>query len=150
TWSLAFPECGTPYGQDDLQSVVDAIDWFDRVGKMALGMKDLYVAGYSTGGTLSVLVNPPRTGAAAAAISGLTEPESIEDLWGLFKWVTGIYPLNLGACQMRQTIDFYGPPGDPRWGALDSVAHFNELRSPMILLQGTKDQLFSINNERDL
>jgi dienelactone hydrolase len=150
TWSLAYPECGTAYGQDDLQAVVDAIDWLDRVGQSTLGFHRIYVAGYSTGGTLSILANRQRSLCAAASISGLTEPESIETLWGLFKWITGIYPVNLGACQMRQTLEFYGPPGAEGWRWLDSVSHFSELKNPMIVLHGTEDPLFSVANASHL
>src|SRR5262245_37747648 len=57
TWALAYPECGTAYGQDDLQSVIDAIDWLDRAGRSTLGLQRVYLAGYSTGGTLTILAN---------------------------------------------------------------------------------------------
>ncbi len=150
TWSLAYQECGTPYGQRDLEDVVEAIDWLEQSGNHTLGNQYIYVAGYSTGGTLSILTNRRRQVSAAASVSGLTEPESIETLWGLLNWITGSYPLNLGACQMFETLNYYGPPGAAGWSALDTVSHFDELKSPMLLVHGTADTLFSVNNARDL
>jgi hypothetical protein len=71
-------------------------------------------------------------------------------LWALFKWITGIYPANQGACQMRETLDFYGPPGSQGWGWLDTVSHIHELRSPMLVIHGLDDTLFLPSNAFDL
>lgn len=150
TWSLAYRECGTPYGQGDLQDVLDAIDWVEQVGYTTLDVKHLYVAGYSTGGTLAILANRNRTLSAVAGLSGLTEPQSLETLRTLFLWLTGNYPFNMAACQMRQTLEFYGPPGAAGWAYLDTVSNVAQLRSPMLVIHGTEDGLFSPRNAYNL
>jgi alpha/beta superfamily hydrolase len=150
TWSLAMRECGTAYGQGDLVDAAEAIDWLNRSGKTILGVNRIYVAGYSRGASVATLLNRERRVTAVVSIGGLAEPNQLEQNWFLYRLAGSLYPRNTGLCQLFSTLDFYGPPGAAAWEALDTVANVSELISPMLLIHGTNDQIYSVDNTRDL
>ncbi|HOQ84919.1 MAG TPA: prolyl oligopeptidase family serine peptidase [Phycisphaerae bacterium] len=146
TFSLDFRECGTPYGQGDLEDLVQVIDWLDAGGKQVLGVERVYTLGYSVGGTSVILANRQRRVTAAASIGGVTHSAEYQNSWLAFSLAGLLYPDNQGLCQLRETMAAYGPPGSPGWSLFDTVAQIHELTSPMIVVQGTEDQIYSIRN----
>jgi dienelactone hydrolase len=146
TLTLDFRECGTAYGQGDLEDLLTAIDWLQGAGRNIAGADRLYTVGYSVGATIAILANRQRQITAVASICGLTSPRHVEDLWSYYQLAYSIYPRNQGICQIGVTVDTYGLPWSPGWDVLDTVGHITELRSPMIAFQGTNDQIFSSDN----
>lgn len=150
TFSLDYQECGSAYGQADVADLIAVIDWLDGGGKTTLGVERVYTLGYSTGATVAILANRQRRIAAAIAISGITEPVQLQQWGWIYALAAGFYPNNEGLCQIDTTLNTYGPPWSPAWDALNTVAHVGELKSPMLVIQGTNDQIFSITNTEDL
>lgn len=150
TLSLDFRECGAAYGQEDTADLVTVIDWLVGGGSTVLGVKNVYVVGYSVGATAAIVANRQRKVAAIASISGLTEPLQLQQLWVLFALAASIYPNNEGLCQVKSTLSTYGLPWSHHWDILDTVRHVDELKSPMLIIQGTQDQLFNISNAKHL
>lgn len=146
TWSLAYPQCGTPYGRDDLAYVLRAIDWARQDGADVLGVRRVFVLGYSTGGTLAYLVARQRALEAVAVLSGASRPEQFYDSWGLYRLLALLFPDNEGMCQAGMTLAAYGPPGSPAWDALDTVGHLAELQSPLIVVHGLRDVVYPAEN----
>jgi pimeloyl-ACP methyl ester carboxylesterase len=143
TWSLMVRECGSPYGQGDLEDLITAIDWLDAVGRDTLDVDKVYVLGYSVGGTQALLLNRFRHVDGIIEVSGLVTPENIQRDYLLFYLAGAVYPLNLGVCQMFDTVQYYGLPGSPAWVYLDTVAHIEALRNPMLAIHGVEDRLFA-------
>jgi len=150
TFSLDFRECGTPYGQGDLEDLLDVLEFLEQRGKALLGVDRVYTMGYSVGATLAMLANRQRPIAAVAAIAGVTEPRQFERSWDLYHLVARLYGHNQGLCQLGTTLAAYGPPGSPAWQMFNTVQQVAELTSPMIVVQGTLDQIYSIDNARNL
>jgi fermentation-respiration switch protein FrsA (DUF1100 family) len=150
TLSLDFQECGTAYGQGDTADVVQAIDWLNGPGKAVLGTTGIYLVGYSVGATAAIVANRQRQVTAVASISGITEPQSLQGAWFLYYLAGSLYPNNEGLCQVGSTLAVYGLPGWPGWDTLNTVARVNELQSPMLVIQGTSDQLFPVSNAQNL
>ena len=150
TWSLAVRECGTAYGQDDLADVFEAIDWLDRDGKEVLGVERVYIVGYSTGGTLATLANRQRASTAVVALGALTQGDQFDELFDLYQWLGALFPQNEGLCQLRSTLEIYGPPGAPGWENLNTVDHLEELRNPQLFVHAVDDFVFSVDNARNL
>jgi len=150
TLALDFQECGTAYGQGDTADVVQAIDWLNGPGQSVIGTQNIYLVGYSVGATAAIITNRQRHVTAVAAISGITEPQQLQQNWLLYNLPVSWYPNNLGMCQLGTTLATYGPPWSPGWDVLNTVAHIDELISPMIVIQGTKDNIFTIDNARHL
>ncbi|MCZ6766274.1 MAG: alpha/beta fold hydrolase [bacterium] len=146
TWSLALRECGTAYGQGDLRDAEEALDWLERNGKTLLGVQRVYVIGYSSGATVATLLNRTRDVDALVSIAGLTEPDQLEANWALYSLLRSLFPLNEGLCQPGSTLDFYGSPGSPLWDELDTVNRVEELRNPELLVHGTQDVIFFVEN----
>ena len=150
TWSLVVRECGTPYGQGDLADLVTVVDWLNRVGNRILGVDRVYVVGYSSGATLTILLNRKRTVSGIVGIAGITEPKQFQSSWLLYRSIVALFPRNTGLCQLRSTLDFYGQPSSPAWDALDSVHHVQEIQSPMLLIHGARDFVFKADNLQSL
>jgi len=150
TLSLNFPECGTAYGHEDLDHLLELIDWLEAGGKEVLGVRRIYMLGYSVGATSALLANRRRQVAAIAAIGGVTEPEQLERSWALYYLLSQLYPDNEGLCHLGTTLAAYGLPGSAAWQRFDTVGHVHELKSPMLVIQGTEDQVYSIENARHL
>jgi pimeloyl-ACP methyl ester carboxylesterase len=150
TLSLDLPECGTAYGQEDVACLVQLIDWLDAGGRQALGVDRVYVLGYSVGATCTLLANRQRTVTAVTVLSPVTEPEQFEVPWLLYYLASELYPNNEGLCQLGSTLAFYGLPGSAGWQIFDTVGHVAELQSPMLVIQGTEDQIYSIENAQHL
>ncbi|TWT39942.1 Alpha/beta hydrolase family protein [Phycisphaerae bacterium RAS1] len=136
TWCLALTECGSAFGDADLREAVAVVDWLHEEGGRLLGVDHVYVAGYSSGATVALLLNSMRHVTAVAAISPMCEPAQWQRHWSLYHFIADLYPRNEGMCQLRDTLEFYGPPGSPRWAALDSVAKIDQLHRPMLMVQG--------------
>lgn len=148
--SLDFHECGGAYGREDTADLIAAIDWLDNGGKEALGVERVYTLGYSVGATMAIVANRQRQVTAAACIGGITRPKQLQDWWLLFQFAANFYPDNIGLCQVRSTLQIYGSPWSPDWEALNTVGHIEELKSPMMIIQGSKDQVFDFANALDL
>lgn len=146
TFALDFQECGTAYGQAEVEDLVAFIDWLDANGKEILEVDRVYTYGYSVGATAAILANRQRAIAGVASISGLTQPDQFEEAWSLYYVAALIYSTNEGLCQLGTTLTTYGPPGSPGWAALDTVSQLHELKSPMLVVQGTEDQIYSSQN----
>lgn len=149
-WTLVRRECGTPYGGDDVLDVIEALDWLEREGQEWLGVERVYLYGYSTGATQANLANRQRQVTAIVSISGLTRPNQFEEFWGLYQLIAAMFPRNTGICQLRTTLEVYGPPGAPGWEALNTVDHLDELLSPMLLVQSSADPIYFNHNLREL
>jgi len=150
TWSVALPECGVPYGGDDLADLIEVIDWLDAGGREYLGVQRVYVVGYSTGATLVNLLNPEREVTAIVSLAGLTSGVQLERFRSLYGLMTTVFPLSTGFCQLRSTLAAYGPPGDERWQALNVIDRLEEFRSPTLFVHGTADIVFVVENTRAL
>jgi len=146
TWALAGEECGTPYGERDKDAVVATADWLDREGKVILGVDRVYVVGYSSGGTAAAVANRYRKVDAVSTVSALMEPYSISNRWDFWRFLSAAYPNNLGACQMLTTLNAYGGSSSPGWDVLNTVAHIEELKSPMLVFHGDSDPIFETSN----
>ncbi len=150
TWVLMLPECGVPYGGQGVDDVVEVIDWLEGGGKDVLGVERIYVLGYSTGGTIANLVNLRRSVTASVSVSGLTQPDQFREDRRLFEFVAGLFPNNEGMCQLQATLDAYGAADSPGWDALDVVSRVDELQNPMLVIHGTEDFVYSLDNARNL
>ena len=150
TWVLMLPECGVPYGGQGVDDVVEVIDWLEGGGKDVLGVERIYVLGYSTGGTIANLVNLRRGVTASVSMSGLTQPDQFLQHRHVFEFIAGLFPDNEGMCQIKTTLDAYGPADSPRWNALDVVSRVDELKNPMLVIHGTEDFVYVIDNARNL
>ena len=150
TWVLMLPECRVPYGGQGVDDVVEVIDWLEDGAKDVLGVERIYVLGYSTGATIANLVNLRRSVTASVSVSGLTQPDQFREDRRLFEFIAGLFPSNEGMCQLQATLDAYGPPDSPRWNALDVVSRVDELQNPMLVIHGTEDFVYSLDNARNL
>lgn len=150
TLSLVYTECGTAYGQRDLQDVLRVMEWIHEGGGEAIGVEQTFLFGYSTGGTLINLASWRGKFTAGVSIAGLTQPDIVEQSWGIYNLLGAIYPGNEGMCQASTTVNTYGPPGSPAWDALDTVAHAGDIKSPLLVIQGTADEIFGIGNTDNL
>lgn len=148
TWTLAVRECGTAYGDGDLEDVLDALDWLEREGKSVLGVERVYVLGYSSGAIAVLLANLEREVDAMVVISALTQPDQLERFWGFYRFVAALYPNNAGLCQFGDTLEAYGPPGSTGWAALDVVGRVGALRSPTLVIHGEDDFVYLPENAR--
>ncbi|UCD28800.1 MAG: prolyl oligopeptidase family serine peptidase [Planctomycetota bacterium] len=146
TWFPVVRECGTAYGQGDLADLIEAIDWMERSGKVLLEVNHIYIFGYSTGWTLATLANRRRRVDAVVSISGITQPDQFKTMWSLYSFISQLFPHNTGVCQLRSTLEYYGPPESPTWEYLDSVNHLDEFLAPMLFIHGTDDYIFGIDN----
>ncbi len=150
TWSLAVQECGTPYGQGDLFDLLAALDWLDRDGKAQLGVNRVYLVGYSIGGTVTTLANRMRDFTAGVTMGGLTQPDQFLSLPLVYDSLTQYFRSNEAFCQLRFTLQAYGPAGSPGWDLLDTVAHIDELRNPQLFVHATKDIVYFPENTYNL
>lgn len=146
TLSLDFRECGTAYGQGDVEDLVVVVDWLNARGKALLDIDHVYTFGYSVGATTAILASRQRQVTAVASISGVTQPKQFEDAWHLYYLLGLLYAANEGLCQLGTTLATYGPPGSPAWDVLDTVGQISELTSPLLIIQGTQDQIYSTEN----
>jgi dienelactone hydrolase len=146
TLSLVYRECGTAYGQGDVADVLEVLDWLNRGGKVALGVDRVYIIGYSTGGTITDNVCRQRSVAAAACISGLSEPRQLTDFRALYQTLAALYPDNEGFCQLGTTLLTYGPPGSSGWDTLNTVGHVQDIQNPMIFFHGNDDIIYNVDN----
>ena len=150
TWTPYIPECGIPYGQQDLQDVLALIDWLSGPGKAELNANRLYVVGYSKGATLANLANLQRTATAYVALNGLAQPDAIEDNYILYEFAVTVYPANEGFCQMKTTLDTYGPPGSPAWDVLDVVGRIAELHGPELFVHDIDDPVYPSSSDQTM
>jgi pimeloyl-ACP methyl ester carboxylesterase len=150
TFSLKFTECGGAYGLQDTADLVQVIDWLNTRGKAALGVEQVYSVGYSSGATAALVANRQRQITAAAVICPLTEPTQLQQWSTLYSLVGTLYPNNTGMCHAASTVATYGPPWSPGWDNLNTVAHVRDLKSPMLVAQGTKDEIFDPSNSQHL
>ncbi|MCA9244723.1 MAG: prolyl oligopeptidase family serine peptidase [Phycisphaerales bacterium] len=146
TWSLSVQECGTAYGQDDVDDLVAVLDWLDDVGLEALNVERVYIVGYSTGATVTQIASQRRKVTAAVSLAGLSQPDQLEELYDVYRWVSDLYPHNAGLCKLADTLAFYGPPGSMAWEALDSVSHVTEFKHPMLFVHGMRDIIYFPEN----
>ncbi len=142
TWTPYFPECGIPYGSKDLDDVLAAIDWLTEDGATSFNVDRLYVVGYSKGATLATLANLRRRATAYVSLNGLTQPDSLEKNWLVYGLTVTVYPANEGFCQMKSTLDAYGPPGSPAWDVLDAVSRIDQLVSPELFVHDIDDPVY--------
>lgn len=143
-------EADTPYGGEDLAQVEDVLDWLEAGGRAYLGAERVYVAGYSTGGTLVNLLNARRRVTALVAMCGLAEPVQFEAYYGFYQWLAARYPENTGFRQLAETLHVYGRPGSVRWYALDAVARVGQFRNPTLLVHGDADWVYFTDNTRHI
>jgi len=150
TYTPATRECGVPYGQEDVDEVVQILDWLDDEGKTLLGVHDVYVYGYSIGAITAAVVNTRRSISGYVGIGGLYEPDQlIEGMW-FFRALSQLSPNNEGMCQLQTTLDFYGPAESPLWEQLDIVSRIEEFRSPMLFGHGLGDRIWHVSNTQHL
>lgn len=139
TWSLATPECGAAYGQDDLAYVLDAVDWVQGRGDEVLGVDRVYLIGYSNGGAVAVLANQERSLDGVVSLSGPVHGDQLVLIETLAPFMEALYPDNEGACQVVETFERYGPLGSAAWERFDVFAHLGEMQSPMLFIHGLHD-----------
>ncbi len=148
TWTPYIPECGIPYGREDLDAVLAAIDWLKGDGAAAFNTDRLYVVGYSKGATLATLANLQRPVTAYVSLNGLTQPDSLEGGWLVYALTVTVYPANEGFCQLKSTLDAYGPPGSPAWDVLDAVSRIGQLYSPELFVHALDDPVYPSEGTR--
>jgi alpha/beta superfamily hydrolase len=146
TWSLVVRECGTAYGLGDLHDLTEALNWLKRSGKRTLGIERIYFVGYSSGATLATMVNRRIKVDALVAIAGITQPNQFEAMWNTYYAISQLFPQNTGICQLMSTLEYYGPPGSPKWDNLDSVKHLDRFLAPMLFVHSTDDFVFYTEN----
>lgn len=146
TWALAVRECGSPYGEDDLADLREALDWLEREGKAQLGVERVYLLGYSSGSVLVALANLEYELDGVITLSGLMQPDHLEQFRGVYLAIAALYPENAGLCQFGDTLREYGPAGSAAWGALDVVGRVGELRNPMLVVHGERDLVYPVEN----
>lgn len=150
TWTLTRRQCTSGYGEEDLADVLEALDWLDRIGKSLLNVDRVYLVGYSTGGTLTVLANRRRDFEAGAVISGLTSLDQFRWFRDLYVILASMFPSNVGICHLRATLESYFPPGSASWDAFDSVANLDEHRNPLVFFHGDRDVVLLVENMLNL
>lgn len=150
TWTLALPECGTPYGGADLRDALEAIDWLRGAGGPVLGVERVFVVGASAGATIATLANMEVSVDAVVAVSPLARPELLEEHWLFGQLVAALYRDNTGLCQFGTTLVAYGPPGSAGWRRLDLSARVTEITSPMLVVHGMRDVIHPFRDVRDL
>ncbi len=150
TLAPVLSECHTPYGGEDLADARAVVDWLASGGAEFLGTERVYVVGYSTGATVVNLLNAERRVTAMVSLAGLSEPDQLEYFQPLYRLLTLLFPDNTGFCQLATTLDTYGPPGKPRWTALDAVNRVAEFRNPTLFIHGTSDFVYVVDNTRHL
>ena len=146
TWTPYIPECGIPYGQGDLQDTLAAMGWLDGGGAASYGAERVYVVGYSKGATLATLANLERSAAAYVSLNGLTQPNQLEENYAFYQTIVTTLQLNEGFCQMKSTLDAYGPPGSEAWNVLDAVSKIGQLHSPELFVHDLGDYVYSEDN----
>lgn len=139
TYTPATPECGIPYGRQEVDEVVQILDWLEEEGKALLGVEDVYIYGYSVGAITAAMTNTRRAITAYVGIGGLYEPDYLTGALWFFYLFSGLSPNNEGLCQLRTTLDFYGPADSPAWEHLDIVSRIEEFHSPMLFGHGLND-----------
>jgi dienelactone hydrolase len=148
TWTVALPECGTPYGGDDLADLLEVIDWLDEGGREYLDVREVFVVGYSTGATVVNLLNPLRDVTAIVSLGGLADGQQLQAHYGFYQTLVGVFALNTAFCQLGDTLRAYGPPGSTGWEALDAVSRVSEFRNPTLYIHGTADVIYAVENTR--
>lgn len=142
TWTLALRECGTPYAGGDLDDLREALDWLQGGGAAELGVRRVYVLGYSSGGILASLAAMEYDLAGAVTVAGLSSGATLERIYPLVHLIAVLYPDNAAMCQLGATLDAYGRPGSPGWLALDVVGRVRDVRSPLLIVHGRNDRVF--------
>ena len=150
TLTPAMAECGVPYGQQEVDEVVQFLDWLEEEGKALLGVQDVYVYGYSSGAITAAMVNTRRAVNAYVGIGGLYEPDQLTDALWFYYLISGVSPNNEGLCQLRTTLDFYGSADSPAWEHLDIVSQIEAFHSPMLFGHGLDDFVLNDNSAQHL
>lgn len=138
-WSLRVRECGAAYGQEDADDAAAAIAWLERSGKAQLGVERVYVFGYSGGASVATMLGRRTDVTAVVSIAGFTSPEQIYVNRLLYGLIAELWPENSGACQLGDSVDVYGRPGDGAWNEFNSIKGVSEFRSPTLFIHGLAD-----------
>jgi pimeloyl-ACP methyl ester carboxylesterase len=145
-WSLRPSECGAAYGREDLAEALAALDWIDGVGRSALDAQRVYVVGHSAGATVATLINRQRDLAGVVAMSGLSEPDQLLELFGVYRLLGALFPSNTGICYLDTTLRAYAEAGEASWDALDTVQRIEEIRNPSLFIHGNLDAVYLARN----
>lgn len=146
TWTPALHECGVPYGTQEVDDVIELIDWLAANGAAWLGVDRVYLIGYSTGATIVNLVNPERAVTAVVSISGLSDGAQLAQFQSLYNLMSVVFSFNTGFCQLGTTLREYGY-GDPtEWDALDVIHRLSDFKSPTLFVHGTADVVYVLEN----
>jgi pimeloyl-ACP methyl ester carboxylesterase len=150
TWSLAYQQCGAPYGEDDLRDILQAIDWLDAEGKQVLGVDRIHLVGYSLGGGLVGIANRSRDVDSIVSLAGVVSPNQFSYLHLIFPFVRILFPDNEGICQLIHSIEVYGGLGSVEWFRFDVLTNLNDMRGPMLFVSGEDDEIVSPSITRQL
>ena len=142
TWTLVLPEFKTAYGQADYAGALRAYRWLAGDGCASLGAEQFWVLGYSTGGTLALMLAREGDAAGVVAISGIADPQVVLDNARLYVFMSAPFPFNTGMSQMVHTLQHYTLKDRAAWHPLDSVGRADELRGRLLVIHGLKDRVF--------
>lgn len=145
-WTLVLDE-DEPYGDREVDQVIDVVAWLDREGREWLGVERVYMVGYSTGATAANVANLYVDVTAVVSISGLTGPEQLERESDLLGAIADLFPCNTGMRQMQVTLDAVRAG---ELGRLDVVSRVAELRNPTLFLHAEDDPLYFASNTHNL
>lgn len=145
-WAPVLSEAG-PYATDEVDDVVELLEWLDSEGLELLSVDRVFVVGYSTGATTANFVNLRARATAVVSLAGLTEPEQLKRNADFYRRVTDLFPCNTGLRQFRRTLDHYDAIG---WDQFSVVARVAELRNPALFMTAEDDLIYEPANVRNL
>ncbi len=147
TWTLALPECGSPYATADLAATRTALAWLLLSGgREALGIDRVHLIGASAGGVVALRAALEYDVNSVVDVSGLTQPDQLIERRILYRVIASLFPNNTGLCQFADTLREYGPPDGPGWGNLDVVGRVADLRCPLLAIHSMDDIIYEFSN----
>jgi len=145
-WAPVLSE-GGPYATDEVDDVVEVLEWLDSGGLELLSVDRVFVVGYSTGATTANFVNLRAKATAVVSLAGLTEPEQLQRNAVLYHRITDLFPCTTGMLQFRRTLDHYDAVG---WDEFNVVARVAEMRNPALFMTAADDIIYEPANVRNL
>jgi pimeloyl-ACP methyl ester carboxylesterase len=144
--SLVQPE-DAPYATREVDDLVELLTWLDAEGKALLGVRNVFVIGYSTGATTASFANLRAAANAYVCVATLTGPQQLQRSVEAYRGFADLFGCNTGFAQLALTIDYYEAVG---WHAFDLVSRVAELTSPALYMAAEDDSIYEPQNARRL